>query len=436
MRNRGFNFRTREVLWPALVTLALGVAILFALTPGLGAGRSTDPGLMRIYSSVPMEAFNSIVHGIEMALEEAGREAGGFRLDYRPLNGARLQPNGSFKWDAALELANARAAAADPDAMVYIGTYNSGAAKISIPVLNRVNMAMISPGNTYPGLTKPGTGTAGEPWVYYPLGLRNYFRVLTADDLQGAAAAAYAKEIGAGSVYILDDTELYGKGIATIVGRSAQELGLSVVGGPESIDVRTRNYASLAAKIVGANPDLVYFGGVTANNPGLVLAALRNAGYSGVFMGADGIIGEDFSEQVREGGGDIPDASGQIFGTLPGLPAAKLTGPGADWYQRYKSRFPNDDNEDFAPFGYEAARVAISAINRAQAKDREKIRAAVAQTTSADLAGEPILGDWRFDPNGDTSLITISVQRLGDRWDYEGVMQYNSETKRWQFQGE
>ena len=40
--------------------------------------------------------------------------------------------------------------------MVYIGTMNSGAAKVSIPILNQANLVMISPANTYPGLTKPG----------------------------------------------------------------------------------------------------------------------------------------------------------------------------------------------------------------------------------------------------------------------------------------
>ncbi len=269
MRNRTFSFNIREVVIPALVALLIGAALFFMLTPGFGAGRTSDPNVVRIYSSVPMPSYDSIVHGIQMAVDEAGGRAGPFTIDYVPLNDATVREDGSLKWDAALELANARQAAEDPDAMVYIGTYNSGAAKISIPVLNRVHMAMISPGNTYPGLTKPGTGEAGEPWVYYPLGIRNYFRVVPADDLQGSAAAAYAQEIGARSVYVLDDTELYGKGIANIFARSAQELGLDVVGGPESIDVRANDYSDLAAKIMQANPDLVYFGGISANHPAL-----------------------------------------------------------------------------------------------------------------------------------------------------------------------
>jgi branched-chain amino acid transport system substrate-binding protein len=300
-------------------------------------------------------------------------------------------------------------------------------------VLNRVNMAMISPGNTYPGLTKPGTGTAGEPWVYFPLGVRNYFRVITADDFQGRAAAAYAKELGATSVYVLDDTELYGHGIAEIFARSAAELGLRVAGGPESIDVRRSEYGELAAKIMQTQPDLVYFGGYSTNHAPEVLRDLQAAGYTGAFMGADGIADDEFIKRDQEYG---LRSNGQIYATLPGLPAATLTGPGAEWYQRYKLLYPDDTNEDFAPFGYEAARVAISAIERAGKKDREAIRAAVAQTNTSLLKGLNILGDWEFDANGDTSLVTVSVLRPEETWVYHGLMSYDVDGKSWSFQGE
>src|SRR5438067_516398 len=193
MRYRSLTVGTAEVLVPVVAALLLGVGLVAWLTPGFGFAGGSKPDVIRIYSSVPMNKFASIVHGAQMALDEAGNKAGDFNLELVPLNDAKELDG---KWDADVELANARRAAADPDAMVYLGTYNSGAAKISIPVLNRVHMAMISPGNTYPGLTKPGTGNAGEPWVYYPLGIRNYFRVLPADDLQGAAAAGYAKQLG------------------------------------------------------------------------------------------------------------------------------------------------------------------------------------------------------------------------------------------------
>jgi branched-chain amino acid transport system substrate-binding protein len=433
MRNRLFGLNTIEVAVPVIVALILGVAALAFLAPNATGGTpASDQTTIRIYSSVPMGSFTSIVHGAQMAFEEVNYQVGNYRIDYVPLNDApTLKPDDN--WKADIELANARRAAEDPDAMAYIGTYNSGAAKISIPVLNRVHMAMISPGNTYPGLTKPGTGNAGEPWAYYPLGLRNYFRVVPADDLQGSAAAAYAKHLGSQRVYVLDDTELYGHGIAVIFARSAREQGLEVVGGPEGIDVHATTYSALASKITQAGADLVYFGGTTANHPGLVLRDLRNVNYQGIFMGADGITGSKFIEDATEGANRTDSPA---YATLVGLPAAKLTGAGADWYRQYKSRFSSDENEDFAPFGYEAAKVVISAIKRAGSKDREAIRAAVAATNSSLLDGSHILGDWQFDSNGDTSLVTISVQKMGATWDYQGVMLYDPQAKTWQFQGQ
>jgi branched-chain amino acid transport system substrate-binding protein len=427
MRKRSFNLGPLEVVVPVILAVAVGLVLFVSLAPGIGFGRTANPSVARIYTSVPMNNFASIVHGVEMALDEANGRAGNFQVELVALNGsATIGGN----WDAGVELANARRAVEDPDAVVYIGTYNSGAAKISIPVLNRVNMAMISPGNTYPGLTKPGTGNAGEPWTYYPLGIRNYFRVVPADDLQGSAAVAFAQQQGVKSVYVLDDTELYGTGIAQIVAQSAREAGLEVKGGPESIDVRADNYRQLAQRIIDAAPDLVYFGGYSYNHAGVVYRTLREQGYEGLFMGADGIQDEDFIRDANLNG----TLSGEVYSTLVGLPASQLSGPGADWYRTYKARYPDDRNEDFAPFGYEAARVALHAIEKAGSKDREAIRAAVASTSSADLPEPHILGDWQFDQNGDTSLESISVQDLQDKWTYRGLLVYNPESKTWAYQ--
>src|SRR5258706_413847 len=89
-------------------------------------------------------------------------------------------------------------------------TGSSKGQTVSMPILNRANLVMISPANTYPGLTKPGKGTPNEPGVYAPTGVRNYARVVPADDLQGTVAARWAERLGVQRAYVLDDTELYG----------------------------------------------------------------------------------------------------------------------------------------------------------------------------------------------------------------------------------
>src|SRR5215216_2773201 len=123
MRTRPFALNTVELAAPVVLALLVGVAALAFLSPGANVGLpSTDPGVIRIYSSVPMNSFASIVHGAQMAFEEVNYRAGDYRIDYVPLNdAAALDEN----WNADVELANARRAAEDPDAMAYIGTYNS-----------------------------------------------------------------------------------------------------------------------------------------------------------------------------------------------------------------------------------------------------------------------------------------------------------------------
>ena len=88
-----------------------------------------------------------------------------------------------------------------------------------IPILNRAPdgpVGMVSPANTYVGLTHAGPGTApGEPEKYYPTGKRNYIRLVAADDYQGASNAMLTQQLGYKKVFILNDKEAYGLGVAT-----------------------------------------------------------------------------------------------------------------------------------------------------------------------------------------------------------------------------
>jgi len=418
------------VVVPVVAAAIIGTILVAFLSPGFSLGQGAKAGVVRIYASVPAITYVSIIHGVQMALDEAGNTANGVQIEFRPLNDA-IPPGAKESWDAEIELGNARQAVADPQAVAYIGTYTSGAAKLSIPVLNRVHMAMISPGNTYVGLTKPNTGVAGEPWVYFPLGTRNFFRVVPADDLQGAAGAAYAaKQLGAKSFYTVDDTELYGHGIAVIFDSTARALGLQShnPGGNGSrgfngkaIDVNSQA-GLVAADIMKSQPppDLVYFGGNASNHPGQILSALRTAGFTGTFLGGDSMIEQQFIDEAGEG-------TTPVYATLVGLPAKKLQ----PWYDTYKQRWSDDKNEDFAPFGYEAGKVAITAISKVGPQGsrslddyREAIRAAVAAVKSSDLPNGTILGPpWQFDANGDTTLGVISVKQLSaGGWEYKNRM--------------
>lgn len=384
----------RASLLLVLVMLASMMAACGSLA-AVGGGGTT----IKIVSSLPRTGSSkgqsdSIVNAIKQRLEEAQYKAcdGKITLSYEDMDDATAAAG---KWDAAQEASNANKAAGDADVMVYLGTFNSGAAKISIPILNQAGLVMISPANTYPGLTKPGKGEADEPAKYYPNGTHNYARVVPADDLQGAAAARWAQSLGAKSVYVLDDTELYGKGVADVFDATAKELGMDVKA-HDGIDGKAADYRALAAKIVAAKPDMVYYGGITQNNAGQLLKDIRAEGFTGKFMGPDGIYESAFIEAAGA------DAEG-VYATFGGVPADKLEGAAAKWYADYKAKY-NAEPEVYAVYGYEAANVAVNAINTVCKKDRAAILGAVMGTK--DFKG--ILGTWSFDANGDTSLTAMS----------------------------
>lgn len=398
---------------PAIIGLVLYGLYVVAGIAGVGREQGSDPKLIKIVSSLPRTGSaraqtDSIVNGIRLALEEANMEVGDFKLEYLDWDDATASAGA---WTAEAESANADAAAKDPDVMVYIGTYNSGAAKISMPILNVAGLLMVSPANTAPGLTKPGMGDAGEPEIYRPTGKVNFTRVVPADDLQGGCAADWAKEMGKKRVYILDDNEVYGRGIAVKFHQRCLENGVEVLG-HESIDVKAQEFKSLMTSIKSLNPDLVYFGGTTQSKGGQIAKDMVAAGLTADIMGPDGCYEQAFIDSAG-----VDNLKDRAYVTFGGLPADELKGKGKEFVENYKKRFKTDQvPEGYAVYGYECGRVAVEAIRKAGKKDRAAIVAAA--LSLKDIGGA--LGDWSFDKNGDATLKTVSGSVVREAKDKDG----------------
>ncbi len=376
----------------------------------------TLPSSITIVSSLPRTGSSkgqtdTLVNAIKMRLEEDKNSicGGAVQVKYEDMDDATAAKGA---WDEAKEAENANAAAANKDVLVYLGTFNSGAAKISIPILNQAGLVMISPANTNVGLTKPFN--PGEPDVYYPTGKRNYTRVIPADDFQGAAGANWAKELGVKSVYILDDTELYGKGLADVFQKTAEANGIEVKG-RDGIDPKASDYKALMTKIKNTNPEMIYFGGITQSNAGQLVKDMRSLMTADEvkFMGPDGIFEEAFIEAA---GADNAEGAYITFG---GVPPSKLQGKGAEWYAAYKAKF-NSEPEAYAVYGYEATNVALAALNKScDSLNRETVLNNVFATK--DFAG--VLGTWSFDERGDTTLTELSGQQVkAGKFEYVGLI--------------
>ena len=286
------------------------------------------------------EITETIANAIKLRLKQSGYSAcdGRYAITYEAWDDASPARGG---WDPDFEMDNANKAAADPTIIAYLGTFNSGAARLSIPILNEAGpLVMISPANTYPGLTKPIEGAPDEPDKFYPTGVRNYTRVTTADDVQGEVAARFVKDqLNASTVFILDDGDPYGVTVANAFENTAQEIGLTVVG-RQSINPAQSSYKTLMSTIAKSNggnpPDAIFAGMVVNNNAAQVLkdkvAVLGDN--SGVkFIGPDGIQTQFF---IDEAGNNVAEG---VYASVAGLPLDQLPEKGQQFIQDYEAEY-------------------------------------------------------------------------------------------------
>lgn len=375
-------------------------------------GCGSDKNTIRIVSSLPRTGSakgqtDTIVNGIRLAIEDYGGQIAGFKIDYLDMDDATAAAG---QWDAASEAANANKAAADPDVMVYIGPYNSGAAKVSMPILNENGLLQISPACTWPGLTKKIPGVEpNEPECYRKTDKITFGRVCPTDDTQGPLSADYAfaaapDGLGIKSVFILDDKELYGAGIAGLFKKRCEELQIQILG-HESIVTTQTDFKQLAQKVAGTNPGMVYFGGTTQTKAGQVLKDLRSAGVKVPVMVPDGCYEQAFIRSA-----DGPDLV-NCFATIGGTDPSMLTsGAGAEFVKRYKEKYQKEP-EAYAIYGYEAAKVFLEAFKGVAKKDRTAVIEACLGTKDFNAGA---VGKWSFDANGDTTLQQLTISKIED----------------------
>jgi branched-chain amino acid transport system substrate-binding protein len=369
----------------------------------------TDKGTINIYSSWPLSGASEQIGGdsvaaVQMAVDIWGGEAGGFAINYEALDDGIAANQGA--WDATVEANNATQVINDPDAMVYIATYNSGAALASIPIMNEAGMAMISPANTAVQLTKENEANEeGYPEVLYPTGERNYMRVVPADDLQGAASANFVfNTLGAQSVHILHDNQTYGEGLASVFQSTFEELGGEVLGF-EGFEPDAPEYQALATTIANNAPALIYISAIVNLNASQLVQNLREVMPVDdvAIMGPDGLINQAFID----GAGDAAEG---MYLTIGGLPGSELEGIGAEWYTAIQEILGGREPDAYAKYTFDAAVVVLQAIDIVGEKDRGAILDAMFATEGF----RGLLGDWSFTETGDTTADTISLNVVTD----------------------
>lgn len=400
----------RAVAAVAVAAMALAACSGGSSSGGTGGG---DGKTLIISSDLPLQgsskdASDATNNAIKLYLKQKNNMVGDRTIEFKTYDDSTAAKG---QWDDATCKQNASAHVATANEVAVMGTYNSGCAKLEVPVLNqdpRGPMLMVSHANTNPGLSK--AWDPGEPDKYFPTGKRNYARVVTTDDYQGAAAADFlAKDKGIRSVYVLNDNQTYGQGLARSFVTQAQKNGVTVLGN-DAWDAKAPNYTSVFQGISAKKPDAIYLAGTYESNGGQLVkdkVAVLGDNAKVAMMGPDGFTGYPDLVKLKEAQG--------MYLSFAGLSIDQLVakgGPAKQLLDDYKTTYGKPLETNYALYAVAAVQVILAAIAKSDGT-RKGVRDAVFEDDGIVIpAGDSIIGkEIKIDPKtGDTSNKDITVE--------------------------
>ena len=400
----------RRIRKPAAIRMAVAVAVVAAAAVGGAASssakvaRAASGTTVDFYSSLPLSGSTiaqtgPTVKGIQLALKQAHYKAGFYGIKYQSLNDATAAAG---QWTPEATGANAKKVAADPNAVYYIGEFNSGASEVSMPILNTAGIAQDSPANTYVGLTASlhGVTAPGEPQKYYPTGKRTYTRIVPADNVQGASDLLAFKQFGCKRLAVFDDTQAYGAGLASVLKATAPQYGIKVL--PIQSDAQVESdYTSVAAKFKSEGAQCVELSATTASVGGTAfVTAIHAALPKAKILGPDGMCASAWATTVP------------VLCTVATLNMQSYPG-GKAFLKAYKKAYGVSNPDPYSIYGYASAQLGIAALKHVKAGLGGKaLQAAMVKAVFATKNLNGVLGQFSIDKAGDTTLTAYGLYKL------------------------
>jgi branched-chain amino acid transport system substrate-binding protein len=263
----------------------------------------------------------------------------------------------------------------DKKVVGIVGPAFSGESKAADPLFNEAGLVTITPSATNPALADNG-------W-------KTFFRALGNDSTQGPAAAKYIKDtLKSSKPFVIDDASEYGKGLADIV---RQDLGSAVVGN-DTIQQKQTDFGATVTKVTSSGADAVFFGGYSPEAAPMI-KQLRDAGWKGTFVVADGVKDQSYLDNA----GDA--AEGTII-TCPCVPADVAP----EFQAAYKKKF-NEDPNTYSGEGYDSATILLNGIGAG--KTRETM---VDWVKSYDEKG--VTKQLKFDDKGESADVKVFAYKV------------------------
>ena len=411
--------RNRVSPRPVAAFAAVGIALAATVGAAFALGGSAVPlraaacsppqnptGALLITSDFPLQGPDraravQMTRAIAFELGRRGWKAGAYTLAYQSCDDSTAHAS---MWDPGTCSTNAGRYAAGSSVVAVIGTLNSGCAELELPILNRAPngpLAMVSPADTYPGLTHSAPGTAAdEPGRYYPTGTRAFTRVVAADDFQGAADATLARDLHVSRLFLVHDQQAYGEGIAADTQSAAKKLGIAVVANAVWV-AHASSYANLALQIARSGAQAVFVAGLISENGGRLIADIRAAAPNVTIIAPDGFT--PVSADVQQSGGQ---ADG-LYISVAGLPTERLPAAGRAFVKAFSRSENGAAIDPYSVYAAQATDVILAAIAAS-----DGTRAAVASGLFKVHIPHGLLGPIAFDPNGDLLEHAVTIYKV------------------------
>ncbi len=297
---------------------------------------------------------------------------------------------------------------ADTSITGVVGPMCSSACTAAAPIFDAANYSSISPSCTAPNLTQQD--------------FTSFNRAVVSDSFQGKVAAQYIYDVlGIKKIATLHDGSAYGEGLVAEVTKRLQELGGEVVAA-DAVNVGDTDFRSLLEDIAAKGPELIYFGGFSAE--GARLAQQRSDAGLGdvIFMGADGIKG-----------GEFPTLAGPAAEGVYASSAIPSTSDKVDaLLKRYKEKYGFEPTGPFQVNSYDATNMLLDAIEAVGKLDDsgnlviDRMELAKYIRSIKDFEG--LTGTLNCDGTGECSAADIGiVQYKGDQLVQVAVGKPNSD---------
>ena len=269
----------------------------------------------------------------------------------------------------------AKKAIDDKKIIGIVGPAFSGESKAADPLFNEAGLVAITPSATNPALADNG-------W-------KTFFRALGNDATQGPAAAKYIKDtIKATKPFVIDDASEYGKGLADIV---RKDLGASVIGN-DTVQVKQTDFSATVTKVTASGADAVFYGGYSPEAAPLI-KQLRDAGFKGTFVVADGVKDQSYIDNAKAA------AEGTVI-TCPCVPPDVAP----EFQTAYKAKFKEDPNT-YSGEGYDAATILLDGIG--EGKDRKSM---LDYVKNFDKKG--VTKQLKFDDKGESADVKVFAYKV------------------------